>query len=244
VAASQVQQRERLCDLAETILGYVIDTHCPPGTHSDDWDIDALHEALREQFAIDVEVPRSAGDQQELAEELWKPIEERIVAREQELGRPFFLYFIRHFLLEEIDSQWIQHLKAMDQLREGIGLRGYGQRDPKREYKREGYDLFQQMMQNIQAKAGEKIFRVQIQRKEDEVPAMEAKRREMRAVHPSADGKSNAYGDAADGGKQAAKKPVTVKRDRPKVGRNDPCPCGSGKKYKKCCGREAEAAAS
>jgi preprotein translocase subunit SecA len=245
VSASQVQQRERLCDLAETILGYVIDTHCPPGTHSDDWDFDALHEALREQFAIDVEVPRSAGDQQELAEELWKPIEERISAREKELGRPFFLYFIRHFFLEEIDSQWIQHLKAMDQLREGIGLRGYGQRDPKREYKREGYELFQAMMQNIQSKAGEKIFRVQIQRKEDEVPAMEAKRREMQAIHPSADGKSSTYGDAADGGKQAAaKKPVTVKRDRPKVGRNDPCPCGSGKKYKKCCGREAEAAAS
>jgi preprotein translocase subunit SecA len=245
VAASQVQQRERLCDLAETILGYVIDTHCPPGTHSDDWDFDALHEALREQFAIDAEVPRSAADQQELAEELWKPIEERISEREKELGRPFFLYFIRHFFLEEIDSQWIQHLKAMDQLREGIGLRGYGQRDPKREYKREGYELFQAMMQNIQSKAGEKIFRVQIQRKEDEVPAMEAKRREMQAIHPSADGKSSTYGDAADGGKQAAsKKPVTVKRDRPKVGRNDPCPCGSGKKYKKCCGREAEAAAS
>ena len=246
IAASQVQQRERLCDLAETILGYVIEEHCPPGTHSDDWDFDALGEAIREQFAIQLDIPRSVADQEELAEELWKAIEARIDEREEELGRPFFLYFIRHFFLEEIDSQWIQHLKAMDQLREGIGLRGYGQRDPKREYKREGYELFQQMMQNIQAKAGEKIFRVQIQRKEDEVPAMEAQRkqRDVKAIHPSADGKSGTYGDAADGGKQAAKKkPATVKRDRPKVGRNDPCPCGSGKKYKKCCGREAEVAA-
>ncbi len=250
VTASQVQQRERLCDLAESLLGFLIDHHCPPGTHPDDWDFEAIREAMREQFAIDAEIPRTVADQDELAEELWKLVEVRIGEREEELGRPFFLYFIRHFLLEEIDSQWIQHLKNMDQLREGIGLRGYGQRDPKREYKREGFELFQQTMQNIQAKAGEKIFRVQIQRKEDEVPAMEAQRKErrIRAVHPAANKRGETYeSDSGDSGEQeerAAKKQKTVRRETPKVGRNDPCPCGSGKKYKKCHGRESEAAVS
>jgi preprotein translocase subunit SecA len=138
----------------------------------------------------------------------------------------------------------------MDQLRQGIYLRGYGQKDPKKEYKKEGFDMFSVMMQQIQANACMNVFRVQLRREEDEIPALQAKERRMQAVHPAVDSSAgeeraggngeseSVYGDAADGGKQAPQKQQTVRRTEPKVGRNDPCPCGSGKKYKKCHGRQ------
>src|SRR6478735_5830058 len=134
------------------------------------------------------------------------------------------MHFQRQFSLTEIDEQWIEHLKTMDALREGIGLQGYGQKDPKKEYKRIGFDLFAEMMGRIQQNTVTKVFRVHIQREEEAVPAVKEKEREM-----------------AEG---AEAKGETVRRDKPKVGRNDPCPCGSGKKYKKCHGKDEEAAAT
>ena len=192
-----------------------------------------------------VELDRKGGSPEHFADLAWQAIEKRIDEREKELGRPFLLYFSRHFFLEEIDTLWIEHLKTMDHLREGIYLRGYGQKDPKKEYKKEGFDLFGQMMDNIQVNVARKIFHVQIERERaEEIPELKAKERRMNAVHPSsgagatASGGSTAYGSAADGGIDRQHKQQTVRRDKPKVGRNDPCPCGSGKKYKKCCGRE------
>lgn len=245
VAASLIQQRERMYDLCETMIAHTLEIYCPSGTHEDDWDMDGLEEALRDQFHHELEFPRKDVTQQRMAEVLWTQVEERIADREVELGRPWLLYFARHFNLEEIDHQWIDHLKTMDHLREGIYLRGYGQKDPKKEYKKEGFDLFAAMMDRIQTNVCNKFFRVQIQREEEEaIPELQAKKRRMTAVHPNADsssseggGGSSAYGDAADGSKKKPEKQQTVRRTKPKVGRNDPCPCGSGKKYKKCHGR-------
>ena len=255
VAASLIQQRERLYDLADGLIGSLIDQYCRQG-HADDWDLDGLEEALHDQFAIEIKLKRR-GELEDLAEQAWKAVEKRLAERMAELSRPWLMYFSRHFYLEEIDHQWIDHLKAMEHLREGIGLRGYGQKDPKKEYKREGFDLFAQMMQAIQVNTGRKLFRVQIQRQEQEIPAMQAKQRRTVESHaaaatsgadsvgsvPQEQAGSSAYGKAADGGATAAAKQKTVRRDQPKVGRNDPCPCGSGKKYKKCHGREDEQAA-
>jgi preprotein translocase subunit SecA len=253
VASSLIQQRERLYDLAEAMIGQIVDRVCPPNTHEDEWDLEALQEALREQFNVSIEVPRQAGTQEEIAAAIWEEIERRIEARIEELSRPWLMYFVRHFFLEEIDQQWVDHLKTMDHLREGIYLRGYGQKDPKKEYKKEGFELFGSMMERIQTNVCTKIFRVQI-RREEEIPELRAKQRRMTAVHPSAasasagvaahsgsggdagseSAGSSTYGDAADGGRH--EKQQTVRRTEPKVGRNDPCPCGSGKKYKKCHG--------
>jgi len=233
VARSQIQQRERLYDLCDTLIGAIVDQHCT-GEHEDQWDMDALQAALSEQFNTELTFKRKNTSPGAIAEEVWSQVEKRVEEREEELTRPFMLYFARHFYLEEIDSLWIEHLRIMEHLREGIGLRGYGQKDPKKEYKKEGFDLFGQMLDHIHRNAGEKIFRVMIQ-EEDEIPAVKAKQRRMNAVHPSADGESP-YGDAAEGGQEVVKQ-KTVRRDKPKVGRNDPCPCGSGKKYKKCHGR-------
>jgi preprotein translocase subunit SecA len=256
VAASLVQQRERMYDLTDGLIGSIVDQFCPPNSHADDWDFDALEEALHDQFAIEIKLKRKVGEAEQVAEQVWKALEKRLGERMQELSRPWLMYFSRHFCLEEIDHQWIDHLKAMEHLREGIYLRGYGQKDPKKEYKREGFELFAQMMQNILVNTARKLFRVQIQRQEAEIPAMQAKQRRTVESHAAAatsgaetvgqvaqePAGSSAYGKAADGAAQAATKQKTVRREQPKVGRNDPCPCGSGKKYKKCHGREEDEA--
>jgi preprotein translocase subunit SecA len=151
----------------------------------------------------------------------------------------------------------------MDALREGIGLQGYGQKDPKKEYKRIGFDMFREMMDRIQANTVTKLFRVQIQREEEQVPQLHHKERQMEE-HGVAN-KSDDEAERDTSGRQIAAqnrragrgrpaqaargdgdgaKQEPVRRDRPKVGRNDPCPCGSGKKYKKCHGKDEEAAAS
>ena len=168
------------------------------------------------------------------------------------------LYFQRRFALEEIDQQWIEHLKTMDALREGIGLQGYGQKDPKKEYKKAGYSLFTEMMDRISSNTTTKVFRVQIQREEAKIEAIEEKQRQMvehGVADKTEDGDGDGDGEAARGRGRRRGEPkartagegqttAPIKRDRPKVGRNDPCPCGSGKKYKKCHGKDEEASAS
>jgi preprotein translocase subunit SecA len=227
-------------------------THCPDKTHAEDWDLDALAEAAKEAFNLPVKVNPEVFDRESISEKLWTDIETWIKARETELGPLVFFFFARHFYLEEIDAQWIDHLKSMDQLREGIGLRGYGQKDPKIEYKKEGFEMFRQMMDRISANVSYKLFRLRLERqqqaaqgaqqqpaqREEKLPEFKHKERRMVAQHASA-------GGAPQGGDgQAAAEPEkqkTVRREAPKVGRNEPCPCGSGKKYKKCHGATAVA---
>src|SRR5262249_37350313 len=148
------------------LIAEIIEDACPPNTHIDDWDYDKLQTSLVEQFNAKIAVER-LPDTADLAEQIWGEVEKLLAKREEDLSTSFFLYFARHFTLEEIDSSWIEHLKAMEHLREGIGLRGYGQKDPKQEYKKEGFSLFSEMMGNILRNACQKIFRVQIQREEE-----------------------------------------------------------------------------
>jgi preprotein translocase subunit SecA len=187
VGASLVQQRERIYDLADGLIGALVEQHCPSNQHVDDWDFDALKEAIQDQFAVDVKLKKKVADATEMAEQIWKSVDKRLAERLEELSRPWLMYFSRHFYLEEIDHQWIDHLKTMEHLREGIYLRGYGQKDPKKEYKKEGFDLFSQMMHTIQVNTARKLFRVQIQRPEAELPAMQAKQRKLVMQHPSAE---------------------------------------------------------
>ena len=257
VAKSLIQQRERVYDLGEELIEAAMKEFCPPEKPDDEWDLDALENALVEQFNGEFELEH--GSREEVADSAWKVVEKRIDEREVELKRPWLMYFSRMFFLEEIDDQWIEHLKTMDALREGIGLQGYGQKDPKKEYKKQGYILFQDMMIRISTNVGNKLFHVQHRRADEAVPALQAKQRQT--VEAGAAGKVDqdeaavaAAGRRAGrraGGRAPARaqgepqeaKAETVRRERPKVGRNDPCPCGSGKKYKKCHGKdEAEAA--
>jgi preprotein translocase subunit SecA len=267
IAASLIQQRERMYDLSDARMAAVIERVLSPEVPDDEWDWDELEDSLKEQFATEFDI--SPGTPDEVAAQVWPAIEQRLAEREKDLSRAWLMYFLRDFSLNEIDEQWIEHLKTMDALREGIGLQGYGQKDPKKEYKRIGFDMFREMMDRIQANTVTKLFRVQIQREEEQVPQLHHKERQMEehgvanksdeeAVEQDtaerqtaaqrkrvARGGGRAQGaQAARGGDGDGARAEPVRRDRPKVGRNDPCPCGSGKKYKKCHGKDEEAAAS
>jgi preprotein translocase subunit SecA len=236
IAKLLVQQRERILDLAEEVLSELLDSTCPEGTHAEDWDIDALRTGMKERFAFEPTInTKGLLERAGLAEAMWQELEKVIDAREQEFGLPFFLYFSRHFMLEEIDQRWIEHLRNMEALREGIHLRGYGQKDPKQEYKKEGFAIFGVMMTNISRNVCEKLFHIQVRREESESTAQhlaEAKQKPRKVIES---GGGTAQPQAA----QASEDPQPVRRAEPKVGRNDPCPCGSGKKYKKCHGISA-----
>lgn len=255
---SLIQQRKRVYDLGYDLVEKTVLDFCAADKNPDDWDLTALGNALKEQFNIAVSLADVNADAASIADKAWEQVEKFTQAREEELGMAF-LYFARHFWLEEIDNQWIDHLKSMDQLREGIGLRGYGQKDPKQEYKKEGYNMFLQMMDTISANVANKLYRVRLDRQESpETPQQEVeqrlpdfkhKQRRILLQHAASstsgaeDEKSTR--DAARDDQAAvegdATQQKTKKRDEAKVGRNEPCPCGSGKKYKKCHGASATA---
>jgi preprotein translocase subunit SecA len=258
VCASLIQQRERLYDLGHERMAATIDQVLSPEIIEDEWDWDQLEDAFQEQFDFEVDLQHGTPD--EVGTQVWPKIETKLGEREKELTQAvrgdLLLYFQRRFALEEIDQQWIEHLKTMDALREGIGLQGYGQKDPKKEYKKAGYTMFTEMMDRIASNSATKVFRVHVQREEAKIEAIQEKQRQM-VEHGVADKSEDDDGDDDGAAKprQGARRakartsgdgPTTapIKRERPKVGRNDPCPCGSGKKYKKCHGKDEEASAS
>jgi preprotein translocase subunit SecA len=245
VGSSLVQQRERLLDLSEEMVQSVMDEHCPPNRHAEEWDLEALTNAVKERFGFEPSLDNQFLEREVLVEKLWGELEKIIDARESEFSLPVFLYFARYFYLEEIDQRWIDHLKAMEALREGIGLRGYGQKDPKQEYKKEGFVIFGEMMGIIGRNVCEKLFHMQLRREEAaaEIPQQPQRKRARRTIESGggtaaaapAQAGGNGGGNGTGGGDgQPETRPV--RRHEPKVGRNDPCPCGSGKKYKKCHG--------
>ena len=238
-ASSLIQQRERLLDLSEEMVQSLVDEHCPAGEHAEDWDLDALSTGVKERFGFEPDLTPKAGgmDRESLISSLWGQVEKVLEAREAEFSLPVLLYFSRHFYLEEIDARWIEHLKAMEALREGIGLRGYGQKDPKQEYKKEGFAIFGEMMGVISRNVCEKLYHMQLQRTEQggEVSVPQPQSRRQRQTVESGGGVEAQPNTGADGGGETR----PLRRQEPKVGRNDPCPCGSGKKYKKCHGAVA-----
>ena len=228
------QRREVLGgeQLQETFQGIIGDTvadmvgvFCPDKSSSADWDWTRLTDDYSNQFNISpdlnsLEVDKVKRD--ELETLLKNQANSRLQEKEEEFTTPIMEHLMRVLLLQTIDTQWKDHLLSVDHLKEGIGLRGYGQKNPKEEYKREAYSLFMEMMGRVREEVLQKIFRIQLAREED-VEKMEAQQRQQKISMNRVDGE------------EQIKKPTT--REEDKVGRNDPCPCGSGKKYKKCCGQ-------
>jgi preprotein translocase subunit SecA len=233
VAGMLIQQRERILDVSEEVLQELVDTTCATASHAEDWDLDVLRAGMKERFGFEPTIStKGVMEIDKLTSHLWDEVEKIIEAREEEFGLPFFLYFARHFMLEEIDQRWIEHLKNMEALREGIYLRGYGQKDPKQEYKKEGFAIFGEMMTNISRNVCEKLFHIQIKREETAATAQhlsESKPKPRRMIESSG-------GTSTQAAASEPEEARPVRRSEPKVGRNDLCPCGSGKKYKKCHG--------
>jgi preprotein translocase subunit SecA len=271
VGMSLTEQQERLLDLVDEIVSTMTDHACPPGKHYEDWDLQGLERAYREQFGLKATGIQQISDREELLRKLYHDASAVLERKEQEFGTENFLRLFRDLYLQEIDKQWMDHLQAMDHLRDGIGLRGYGQRDPKKEYQREGFDMYLEMVQSVKSsvalgmftveRAGEEELR---QLEEQRRQASEKRQRQIRASHQVGDEEAGDRGQQAGPSRQArraaarrgrragspgagappASQVATVMRDRPKLGRNDPCYCGSGKKYKNCHYREDQAAAS
>jgi preprotein translocase subunit SecA len=235
IASSMLQQHARLLDLSAEILDTILDEHAPANVHAEEWDIDVLRSAVKEVFGfvptIDV---KTSLDRELLTASMWAELEKIIEARETEFSLPVVLSIARYFYLEEIDGRWIEHLKAMEALREGVGLRGYGQMDPKQEYKKEGFDIFGQMVGIVGRNVCEKLFHMQLKRDEPAPVRQQAPRKTIESGGGTETGTKGKGSDEA-----AAEGARPSRRNEPKVGRNDPCPCGSGKKYKKCHGVQA-----
>jgi preprotein translocase subunit SecA len=245
VSQSLTEQRERLLDLIDRVVSAVVEESCPSNKPPEDWDWNGVQGAFREHFkepagpGID-----SLGTPEGVVRELYSRAEVHYFEKEKELGVDLALRIFRHIYLEAIDEAWVDHLSNMEHLRDGIGLRGYGQRDPKNEYKKEGYNIFLNMMAKVSSTVLVRFFEVQIQRQED-MAAIEAQDEARHhadlehavARHPGDD--APPAPDALEQAREAAAQPVRPP-PAPKIGRNDPCPCGSGKKFKKCHGAVLE----
>ena len=220
-----------LRDMMGSIVESALNVYCPAEQYPEEWDMKGLVEMMQGQFGVDVtQGKHDGGDslrdvgRDALLEDLKSQVSEAYERKEKELGPELMRFLEKNFMLQVIDHHWKDHLLAMDHLRDGIGLRGYGQKDPLIEYKREGYDLFAGMMERIKSDTIERLFLVQAVR-EGERPA---------PPPPPVMSRPQPKLTLNRGEEPVSTQPV--QRGDDKVGRNDPCPCGSGKKYKKCHG--------
>jgi preprotein translocase subunit SecA len=237
------QGKEEILGLARMILEYTLGRNLPEDKGPDEWDMTAFELDLKEYFGIAPGSIDFSGKSREEIQELLDPaLREIYEAKEKLLGPETMRLHERFVMLQVVDQQWKDHLLAIDHLKEGIGLRGYGQRDPLVEYKKESFELFTLMKERIEDQFVQYLFRLQpmIREAEGEVIA-EGERRPVGLPSRRQANVNYSYGAAADGGHDA--KVETIHRASPKVGRNDPCPCGSGKKFKKCHGGAAAAGA-
>jgi len=228
-------QTDTIAEWIEDLAPVTIDSFAGPAVHPEEWDLAGLNEALFQQF--DVRIPASAYQEvtsrDGLNELVLDAVKSRYGDRERELGEELMRALERHEMLIVIDTQWKDHLLSIDHLKEGIGLRGYGQRDPLTEYKKEAFDLFQDMAERVKAAVVERLFKVQVVREAPmAMPTLTARAdtQESRGEMPSVGGEAPRVAPLA-----APPRPAPRTATGDKVGRNDPCPCGSGKKYKKCC---------
>ncbi|QJT26233.1 preprotein translocase subunit SecA [Aeromonas media] len=226
--------------IRDDVYGSVIDEYIPPQSLEEMWDVPGLEARLKSDFALDLPLQQWLAEDDKLYEEKLREriLEEatKLYAHKEELvGKDVLRNFEKAVMLQTLDGLWKEHLAAMDHLRQGIHLRGYAQKNPKQEYKRESFDLFTQMLETLKRDVVSILSRVQVQ--ERDVEAMEEQQRQQAEAAPRTYTHAAAENQLADEGTQADAAPVTFVRDEQKVGRNDPCPCGSGKKYKHCHGQ-------
>ena len=237
--------------LREEVVEDLISDHVPPQSIDDQWDIEGLEQALATEFDSTQPVSQWLAADDELNEDtlrgrIHSQIEAEYAAKEEEwTGQGIALRSVeKQIMLSILDQKWKEHLALMDHLRQGIHLRAYAQKQPKQEYKREAFMLFQELLANIKRDVVRLLCRMRIEPEQD-LAEQERRRREelarrMRFQHAGASGLGEAPGEDGEAPRGAAdRKPATFVRGERKVGRNEQCPCGSGKKYKRCCGKAA-----
>jgi len=242
-ALSQPDLRQETAEMMGRVLDARLAQHADEKEYAENWNWAGLREDLRRFFLIDVAQP---GDQlrqmtvSSLRQMLERAVGEHYRAKEQMLGPELMRRVERFALLQTIDDKWREHLHKIDMIKEGIGLRAYGQKDPLIEYKKESYGMFMELVESIDADATELLFKahpMNVAPPEARPVAFTAFKPELAGLQPQ----EQEPGAVAESGPAAAQRPrqAPVVHQGPRVGRNDPCPCGSGKKYKKCCGANA-----
>jgi len=248
------EQRNRLMDVDDIsesitsirhdVVNQFISQHIPPESLEEQWDIPGLEEGLEREFGLNLPVAQWLKEEETLDEEklrarILSEADRRHTEKTMAIGPDVMRHLEKAVMLQVLDTQWKDHLAAMDYLRQGIHLRGYAQRDPKQEYKSESFVLFSDMLNRIRHDVVNLLSHVQVQAQQD-VEAIESQNRqprEMHFVHPTIDG--GGQPEEGEGAEEVATAQRPVTRTQPKIGRNEPCPCGSGKKYKHCHGKLA-----
>jgi preprotein translocase subunit SecA len=223
--------------MRQTVINDTISNHIAPNSIDEQWDVPGLEQALKDDYALDLPLTSwleqdDSLHEESLRERIVESAEQAYAEKEETVGAELMRHFEKAIMLQTLDQQWKEHLAQMDYLRAGINLRGYAQKDPKQEYKRESFSLFTAMLESIKHDVISLVSRVQVKAPED-VDAVEEQRRQTNEVeyqHEQAEGALQS--DESE--LPHAAQPFT--RDGEKVGRNDPCPCGSGKKFKHCHG--------
>ena len=233
---------ETIKDLRHDVVSEVVAAYIPPGSLDEQWDVPGLTEALEQRFGAAYPVQQWLDEDDSLHEET---LRERIVSEleaqyaeiESLAGSEAIRQYEKAIMLQALDSHWKEHLAAMDYLRQGIHLRGYAQKNPKQEYKREAFEMFSRMLDSIKQDVIEVLSKVRIRAEEDmNIPAHEQYSDDVQYKHDEFSGYANEEAADAQQAEGAEEQQPFVRNDR-KVGRNEPCPCGSGKKYKQCHGR-------
>nr|WP_299240271.1 preprotein translocase subunit SecA [uncultured Halomonas sp.] len=239
---------DNVAGIRDEMLDSAISSFVPPQSLPEQWDLEGLQQHLRTDFNLDVPVTEWAREDEHFHEEL---LRERLqtshreiyAAKIEAIGEDLMRRFEKQVMLQVLDTRWKEHLQSMDHLRRGIHLRGYAQKNPKQEYKREAFELFQSLLGNIKHDVTRILSHVQVRRQE-EVDELERQRRETLEREKATaqqtredSAREEAASEVDDGAQASQQEQQTVRREGPKVGRNDPCPCGSGKKYKQCHGK-------
>ena len=237
---------DHIVTMRDEVVDGVIDVHVPPQSLEEQWDVPELENAIESSFGIKMPIMEWLEQDDDLHEEtLRTKIKDEITgaynSKESSVGADVMRHLEKAVMLRVLDDQWKEHLAHMDHLRQGIGLRGYAQKNPKQEYKRESYEMFSDLLSRVRHDVINILSRIQIQ-SDEQVASMEAERKEqpaMEYVHEDASAEPETA--EPEGHVMTTRRPAepvqTFVRDGRKVGRNEPCPCGSGKKFKQCHGK-------
>ena len=234
--------RERVLSTATDMVGQLVEEYTGKKSSGTDADLAAQ---LKQQFGL-VVTPEELSTQSNKGEYIISLLEKDLLEKELLAGKENLNMFIRYQYVQFIDKKWLDHLEQLEGLREAVHLRSYGSKNPLTEYKIDGFNIFYDMIDSIKGEIASRVFRVKVQREEDATRRSPQVRggpqfRQMNAQHNAMEAfDGNAARQAASASPMAQRRQaenVTVVRSVPKVGRNDPCPCGSGRKYKQCCGR-------
>ncbi|MFC4528705.1 preprotein translocase subunit SecA [Dyella halodurans] len=241
---------ETIADIRDDVAIEMVRRHIPADSIDEQWDIAGLDRELESEFGLSADLKHWIDQQHEvddkmILEHVREAIEQLFKNKEQQIGPETMRQLEKHIMLSVVDNAWKEHLASMDYLRQGIYLRGYAQKQPKQEFKRESFELFSSMLDRIKTEVVQMLARVRV-RSEEEVAAMEAEQQRMAERlqrHMLASGGGAPVGalgadpEALAAGSMVAQPAAAAPHDGPKIGRNDPCPCGSGKKYKHCHGQ-------